>query len=116
MHYENLTRSCNRNWVLVFPLFHATRSILSKSNCHFCKGHSPQSGNYYLSWTAPASRAWNLEEARSFMRHAGLKGDIAWTFDEALKQVEDAATVVVTGSFHTVGDAMARLHVSPFGS
>lgn len=66
--------------------------------------------------TAPASRAWNLEEARSFLRHAGLKGDIVWTFDEALKRVEDAGTVVVTGSFHTVGDAMARLHVSPFGS
>ena len=66
--------------------------------------------------TAPASRAWNLEEARSFLRHAGMKGDVAWTFDEALKRVEDAGTVVVTGSFHTVGDAMARLHVSPFGS
>ena len=66
--------------------------------------------------TAPASRAWNLEEARSFLRYAGIKGDVAWTFDEALKKVEDAGTVVVTGSFHTVGDAMARLHVSPFAS
>jgi dihydrofolate synthase / folylpolyglutamate synthase len=66
--------------------------------------------------TAPASRSWNLEEAREFLKHAGLKGDIAWTFDEALKRVEDAGTVVVTGSFHTVGDAMARLQVSPFGS
>lgn len=66
--------------------------------------------------TAPASRAWNLEEARSFLRYAGLKGDIVWMFDEALRRVEDAGTVVVTGSFHTVGDAMARLHVSPFGS
>jgi folylpolyglutamate synthase/dihydropteroate synthase len=25
----------------------------------------------------------------------------------------DGATVLVTGSFHTVGDAMARLQVSP---
>lgn len=66
--------------------------------------------------TAPASRKWNLEEARAFLRHAGMKGDVAWTFDEALKQVEDAGTVLVTGSFHTVGDAMARLQVSPFGS
>ena len=66
--------------------------------------------------TAPASRAWNLEEARSFLRHAGIKGDVAWTFDEALKRVEGAGTVVVTGSFHTVGDAMARLQVSPFAS
>ena len=66
--------------------------------------------------TAPASRSWNLEEARAFLRHAGIKGDVAWTFDEALRRVEDAGTVVVTGSFHTVGDAMARLQVSPFGS
>ena len=64
--------------------------------------------------TAPASRAWNLEEAREFLRHIGAKGSIAWTFDEALEQVADAGTVVVTGSFHTVGDAMARLQVSPF--
>ena len=66
--------------------------------------------------TAPASRSWNLEEARAFLRHAGIQGDVAWTFDEALRRVEDAGTVVVTGSFHTVGDAMARLQVSPFGS
>jgi dihydrofolate synthase/folylpolyglutamate synthase len=64
--------------------------------------------------TAPASRAWNLEEAREFLRHIGAKGSVAWTFDEALAQVADAGTVLVTGSFHTVGDAMARLQVSPF--
>ncbi|MEX2153379.1 MAG: folylpolyglutamate synthase/dihydrofolate synthase family protein [Gemmatimonadaceae bacterium] len=64
--------------------------------------------------TAPASRAWNLVEAGEFLRHIGAKGDVAWTFDEALRRVEDAGTVVVTGSFHTVGDAMARLQVSPF--
>jgi dihydrofolate synthase/folylpolyglutamate synthase len=64
--------------------------------------------------TAPASRAWNLEEARGFLRHIGAKGEIAWTFDEALEKVADAGTVVVTGSFHTVGDAMAKLQVSPF--
>ena len=64
--------------------------------------------------TAPASRAWNLEEAREFLRHIGARGEVAWTFDEALEKVADSGTVVVTGSFHTVGDAMARLQVSPF--
>jgi dihydrofolate synthase/folylpolyglutamate synthase len=66
--------------------------------------------------TAPASRAWNLEEARDFLRRAGIPGEIARTFDEALDQFEDAATILVTGSFHTVGDAMACLQVSPFAT
>lgn len=64
--------------------------------------------------TAPASRAWNLEEARAFLHHINAPGEVAWTFDDALRQVENAGTVVITGSFHTVGDAMARLQVSPF--
>ena len=35
-------------------------------------------------------------------------------FDRALvRGSEEGTTVVVTGSFHTVGDAMARLEVSP---
>lgn len=66
--------------------------------------------------TAPASRRWNLEEAGAFLRRIGANGSVAWTFDEALRLANEAATVVVTGSFHTVGDAMARLQVSPFAS
>jgi dihydrofolate synthase/folylpolyglutamate synthase len=35
-------------------------------------------------------------------------------FDRALvRAAEEGATVVITGSFHTVGDAMTRLQVSP---
>jgi hypothetical protein len=35
---------------------------------------------------------------------------VAPQFDRALHDVQDgAASIVVTGSFHTVGDAMARL-------
>ena len=63
--------------------------------------------------TAPASRAWSLEDGGEFMRRSGLRGTIAPTLDQALVSVEDAATVVVTGSFHTVGDAMAKLQLSP---
>lgn len=64
--------------------------------------------------TAPASRAWNLETVRDHVRDAGIPAELEPSFDEALRRVEDAETVVVTGSFHTVGDAMARLQVSPF--
>jgi dihydrofolate synthase/folylpolyglutamate synthase len=35
-------------------------------------------------------------------------------FDDAISTASSlAATVLVTGSFHTVGDAMARLQVDP---
>jgi dihydrofolate synthase / folylpolyglutamate synthase len=64
--------------------------------------------------TAPASRAWDLEKAREFLTRSRLSGEIVESFDAALERVADVGTVVVTGSFHTVGDAMARLQVSPF--
>lgn len=63
--------------------------------------------------TAPASRAWNLENVRSFLLRTKLNGEIVLPFDEALRHAKGAGTVVITGSFHTVGDAMARLQVSP---
>jgi dihydrofolate synthase/folylpolyglutamate synthase len=65
--------------------------------------------------TAPASRAWSLEEVAGHARKLGLHADAEPDFDRALRMAErDAGTVLVTGSFHTVGDAMARLQVSPF--
>jgi dihydrofolate synthase/folylpolyglutamate synthase len=64
--------------------------------------------------TAPASRAWNLDDVRAFIEQAGIPGEVESDFDTALRRVADAETVIVTGSFHTVGDAMARLQVSPF--
>lgn len=66
--------------------------------------------------TAPASRAWSLEDGGEFLRRSNLRGTIAPTLDQALTSVEDAATVVVTGSFHTVGDVMTRLQVSPLAT
>ena len=64
--------------------------------------------------TAPASRAWDLGEAAAFARERGLVIDVVPDFDEALALVRRLdGTVVVTGSFHTVGDAMERLQVSP---
>ena len=64
--------------------------------------------------TAPASRAWNLDVVRDHCRSAGFRVEIVADFDAALASVAAAETVVLTGSFHTVGDAMARLQVSPF--
>ncbi|MGE5732937.1 MAG: bifunctional folylpolyglutamate synthase/dihydrofolate synthase [Gemmatimonas sp.] len=63
--------------------------------------------------TAPASRAWDLSEVTEFTRTLGLDVDAVEDFDAALETARaSAATVLVTGSFHTVGDAMSRLQVS----
>ena len=64
--------------------------------------------------TAPASRAWDLGEAAAFTRELGVEVDVVADFAAALEpRATGAATVLVTGSFHTVGDAMALLQVSP---
>ncbi len=64
--------------------------------------------------TAPASRMWNLEEAAAFARSLGVNVEVIPEFAVALHRAEmDAETVLVTGSFHTVGDALALLQVSP---
>jgi len=56
--------------------------------------------------TAPEERRWNLDDVRAAFPAAVVESD----FTRALHAAEArAGTVVVTGSFHTVGDAMARL-------
>ncbi len=66
--------------------------------------------------TAPASRAWHVEEAVAFARAEGLDAIREDDFDAAIARATAlAGTVLVTGSFHTVGDAMARLQVDPLG-
>ena len=64
--------------------------------------------------SAPATRVWNVEEAFVFA------GTLSWhavaepSFDAALARTEAlGATTLITGSFHTVGDAMLRLQVNP---
>jgi dihydrofolate synthase / folylpolyglutamate synthase len=66
--------------------------------------------------TAPESRAWRVAEAGEFLAERGISVQVEPLFDDALRRAEDAGTIVVTGSFHTVGDAMARLQVSPFAA
>ena len=72
--------------------------------------------------SAPEGRRWNLEEVRQVVgRPGGQAGNppvpaparpplVQPDFDAALRDVQrGAGTILVTGSFHTVGDALARL-------
>ncbi|NUQ19596.1 MAG: bifunctional folylpolyglutamate synthase/dihydrofolate synthase [Gemmatimonadaceae bacterium] len=64
--------------------------------------------------TAPAGRVWDLDEALEYARGQGYACDAVPDFDIALATAaRKAGTRVITGSFHTVGDAMARLQVDP---
>lgn len=64
--------------------------------------------------TSPPSRTWSLPEPLAFAREHRWPAMVHRDFDRALAHAAElGATVLVTGSFHTVGDAMARLEVSP---
>jgi len=64
--------------------------------------------------TAPTGRVWNLDEVARFADEEGIDAEPIADFDAALTCASNAGnTTLVTGSFHTVGDAMARLQVSP---
>jgi dihydrofolate synthase/folylpolyglutamate synthase len=64
--------------------------------------------------SAPPERAWDLDEVMAWARGRGLVAAARPAFDAALEDAaRGAATVLVTGSFHTVGDAMARLPGAP---
>jgi dihydrofolate synthase/folylpolyglutamate synthase len=64
--------------------------------------------------TAPASRSWPLADVAAYAASRGYPAVAEPDFDRALRIGEaEGATTLVTGSFHTVGDAMARLQVSP---
>jgi dihydrofolate synthase / folylpolyglutamate synthase len=60
--------------------------------------------------TAPERRRWNLERLERELRRLAVTHEFEPDFARALERVRvDAATIIVTGSFHTVGDALARL-------
>ncbi len=66
--------------------------------------------------TAPPSRAWTIPEPLNYARERGWNAEVIRDFDRALvRGAAEGSTVLITGSFHTVGDAMARLEVSPTG-
>ena len=64
--------------------------------------------------SAPSSRRWSTREAALYVASLGVEVRELADFDAALTEAasHDEHTLV-TGSFHTVGDAMARLQVSP---
>jgi len=65
--------------------------------------------------TAPDNRVWDLDEVAQFAKDERLGAEVIRDFDRALQRArEHGGTTLVTGSFHTVGDAMLRLQVSPF--
>jgi dihydrofolate synthase/folylpolyglutamate synthase len=64
--------------------------------------------------SAPAARAWPLADVAAYAAARGYPAITEPDFDRALALGQsEGATTLVTGSFHTVGDAMARLQVSP---
>ena len=66
--------------------------------------------------TSPAHRAWDPGEAQAHAAHEGWNAIVEKDFAAALRRAESEGQVVlITGSFHTVGDAMACLHLSPHG-
>lgn len=64
--------------------------------------------------TSPSTRSWDLSEVDAWARAEGLPVERIDDFTSALAQARaEAETILVTGSFHTVGDAMERLQVHP---
>jgi dihydrofolate synthase/folylpolyglutamate synthase len=60
--------------------------------------------------TAPDRRRWDLGRLERELGGLGVTHEFEPDFARALERVRaDAATMIVTGSFHTVGDALARL-------
>ena len=91
--------------VLIDKDWRGILTALSGSIDHFVLTSAP---------TAPESRAWRPEDAVTFAREHGWSADIEHDFASALSRAASAGgTVLVTGSFHTVGDAMTNLQVSP---
>ena len=60
--------------------------------------------------SAPPARAWNPEEAETFARSMNIDARVEADFESAIRSATDASgTTLVTGSFHTVGDALIAL-------
>jgi dihydrofolate synthase / folylpolyglutamate synthase len=67
--------------------------------------------------TAPANRIWDPQHALSFA--GNNSASVITEFSDALEAAHERAgdgTVLVTGSFHTVGDALIALNRAPFGA
>jgi dihydrofolate synthase/folylpolyglutamate synthase len=57
--------------------------------------------------SAPPQRAWDPAEALAFAQANGIDAAVEPDFERAVTKVpEGVGTVLITGSFHTVGDAL----------
>jgi dihydrofolate synthase/folylpolyglutamate synthase len=64
--------------------------------------------------SAPDSRVWDVDEALAFAKSLSWRVVAERGFDRALRRADElGSTTLITGSFHTVGDAMLRLQVNP---
>ncbi|GAC1477357.1 MAG: folylpolyglutamate synthase/dihydrofolate synthase family protein [Gemmatimonadaceae bacterium] len=73
---------------------------------------APQVDGFVLTHapSAPAARTWNLDDAQTYARRRGYDAVSEGSLSEALSEaMRRGATILVTGSFHTVGDAMLCL-------
>jgi dihydrofolate synthase/folylpolyglutamate synthase len=67
--------------------------------------------------TAPANRRWDPAAAAEYANTLGANVSAVPDLAEALALAGDrGSTVLVTGSFHTVGDAMSCLQLSPMAA
>jgi dihydrofolate synthase/folylpolyglutamate synthase len=67
--------------------------------------------------SAPPERRWDPAQAVAFAKAERLAADLEPDLDSALERGQNESEILlITGSFHTVGDAMARLQVSPFAA
>lgn len=91
--------------VLADKDWRAMMQSLAQSVAHFVLTIAP---------SAPANRVWDLNEAGRFAANESIPAEVVADFDAALARASSIGqTTLVTGSFHTVGDAMARLQASP---
>lgn len=64
--------------------------------------------------SAPVERRWNASEAHAYAVGHNIAAELEPDLDAALVRAQKrCGTLLVTGSFHTVGDVMSRLQVSP---
>ena len=64
--------------------------------------------------SAPVERRWNAAEAHAYAVGRNIAAELEPDLDAALVRAQKrCGTLLVTGSFHTVGDVMSRLQVSP---
>jgi len=64
--------------------------------------------------SAPVERRWNAADALAYAKGRGVAAELQPDLDVALERAQKrCGTLLITGSFHTVGDVMSRLQVSP---